>query len=548
MAVRAGRGARRGRAALGRPGFVGLACALYLAAGAAVTWPALRQADERLLARDAPGYGEAAAGDHLQSGYNLWLVGHQLARGAAPWVDPYSFQPEAGTVANLQGWLFGLPYWPLVAAFGPVVAWNLFVLLSYALAGGLACAWLRELGLPRAASLVGGLAFAIAPYRVGQSTGHLLGPVSTLLPLALLAWERSRQLVSLTKRRIWLALAAAALTAIPLSGQLHFALGATAFFVAYALARTRERGPLVGAALAAAAAAAAGLLVRELVLVDSIAAGGRSLDAVGFYSADWRDFVTRRVREGIEQFVFLGWATPLLAAVGLAALARRREYGLAAVLGAGALVPILLALGTRLPTYEPLWRWLPPFRFPRVPERLMPIACLALAALVAIAVARLRAPPVAAAIVLLVVVDLRVPLYAAVAADEGNGAYAAMRDAPSGRLLELPVFRPEWHWGSAYLYYSMQAPRERPGGYSTVAPRSADRLARGLRSLSCGRGDEALERVRQLGVRYVAVHGGLYRQSRLHAAGCVDRARRALERDGFRLLRRAGEVAVFASP
>jgi len=501
-----------------------------------------------LLARAAPGYGQAAAGDHLQSGYNLWLVGHQLGRGQAPWVDPYSFQPEAGTVANLQGWLFGVPYWPLVAALGPVVAWNVFILLSYALAGGVACAWLRELGLGRGAALVGGLAFAIAPYRVGQSTGHMLGPVSALLPLSLFAFERSRQLVSLTKRRFWLAIAAAALAAIPLSGQLHFAIGATAFFLAYAVARTRERGAVLGAAVGAAAAAAAGFAVRELVLVDSIAAGGRSLDSVAFYSADWADFVTRRVREGIEQFVFVGWATPLLAVVGLAALVRRRRYALGAVLTLGAVVPMLLALGTKLPTYELLWRWLAPFRFPRVPERLMPIACLALAALVALALARVRAPAVLAAAVLLLLVDLRVPVYAAVAADERNGAYTALRGAPPGRLLELPVFRPEWHWGSAYLYYSMRAPRERPGGYSTVAPLSADRLARRLGPLSCGRGRRTLAHARQLGVRYVAIHRGLYLQSRLFAPGCRQRARRALESDGFRLLGRDGEITVFAAP
>ena len=510
-----------------------------------VTWPALRHADDRFLARSAPGYGEAAAGDHLQSGYNLWLVGHQLGRGAAPWLDPYSFRPEASTVPNLQGWLFGLPYWPLEAALGSVVAWNVFTLASYVLAGGLTCAWLRQLGLPRGASLVGGLVFAIAPYRVGQSTGHLLGPVSTLLPLALLALERSSQLAGVRRRWAWLALAGATLAAIPLSGQVHLALGAVPFFLAYALVRTRERAVLVGAGLAAAAAAAAGLLVRELVLVDSIAAGGRSLRAVAFFSADWRDLATRHVRQGIEQFVFLGWLTPLVAAVGLVLLIRSRRFGLGGLLGAGALVPIALALGTTLPTYELLWQWLPPFRFPRVPERLMPIACLALAGLVAVAVARFRTPIVAVAALLLVLLDLRVPVYGAVVADEGNRAYASLRAAPPGRLLELPVFRPERHWGSAYLYYSSQAPRERPGGYSTVAPRPADRLARRLQALSCGRG--ALSRLRGLDVRYVAVHRGLYAQSGFFAPGCADRAQVALVRGGFRPLARDGAVAVFAS-
>jgi hypothetical protein len=231
--------------------------------------------------------------------------------------------------------------------------------------------------------------------------------------------------------------------------------------------------------------------------------------------------------------------------VGLVLLVRSRRLGLAGLLGAGALVPILLALGTTLPTYELLWQWLPPFRFPRVPERLMPIACLAIAALVAFAAARFRAPIVAVAALLLVLVDLRVPVYAAVAADEGNRAYASLREASPGRLLELPVFRPERHWGSAYLYYSAQAPRERPGGYSTVAPRPADRLARRLQPLSCGRG--ALSHLRELNVRYVAVHRGLYAQSGFFGPPCADRARLALVRGGFRPLARDGAITVFAS-
>src|SRR5206468_11759083 len=66
-----------------------------------------------------------------------------------------------------------LPYWPLAAALGTVLAWNVFTLLVYVAAGGLACWWLRALGVGRGAALAGGLAFAIAPYRVEQSVGHL---------------------------------------------------------------------------------------------------------------------------------------------------------------------------------------------------------------------------------------------------------------------------------------------------------------------------------------------------------------------------------------
>ena len=84
-------GPRRGH----RGGFVALALALYAACAVLATWPAVRHVEGHYLARPAPGYGEAAAGDHLQLAWAFWLPGHQLERGAAPWADPYSL-PAGG--------------------------------------------------------------------------------------------------------------------------------------------------------------------------------------------------------------------------------------------------------------------------------------------------------------------------------------------------------------------------------------------------------------------------------------------------------------------
>src|SRR5919201_841182 len=249
MALRRRRGARSGRASRGSGRFVVAACALYAAAALTVASPAIVHVGSRFLARSEVGLGEAAPGDHLQTSYRLWLFGHQLEHGRAPWRDPYSFQPEAKPTINFTIWPFGPLFWPLAAAAGIVIAWNVFVLLSYVAAGAFTCAWLRELGLPRGAALVGGLVFAIAPYRTVQSLGHLLGPITILLPLALYALERGRRGSSW-----WLAAAAAALVSIPLSGQVHVALAAIPFFLAYALVRTRERRVLVGAVAGALAA------------------------------------------------------------------------------------------------------------------------------------------------------------------------------------------------------------------------------------------------------------------------------------------------------
>jgi len=56
----------------------------------------------------------------------------------------------------------------------------------------------------------------------------------------------------------------------------------------------------------------------------------------------------------------------------------------------------------------------------------------------------------------------------------------------------VPVLAPDAYAGSVYLYYAMQAPRERPLGYATSAPPAAFRVAR-----------ELPQRARDLGVTVV---------------------------------------------
>jgi hypothetical protein len=542
MDLRRLRTARLRRVDPGRAGFVALACGLYLAAAVVATWPAIRHADERFLGHfHRSGHGHVLPGDYLQANYHLWLVGHQLENGRAPWIDPYSFQPESSPRLNFGGWPFGLPYWPVEAAFGPVIAWNLLILLSYVAAGLFTLAWLRELGLGRGAALVGGLAFALGPYRVAQSTGHFRGPISILLPLALFAFERSRR-----GSRWWLVLSAAALGSIPFS-DIHLALAAIPFFLLYVILRSfRRREQLVGGVAAGVAGVGASLLVAALTIPGSITGGGRSLQEVALYSAEGLDLVTRHVRTGLESFVFVGWLTPLLALAGLGVLIWTRRYALAVVLGLGALVPVLLALGTNLPLYSSLWRHFPPLRFPRVPERLMPVAVLCIAALVAFAVSKVPSRVIVPTLVIVALFfDLHVRLYQGLFPDGANEAYAALRGTRPGRLVELPVFLPGRSEGSVYLYYNMQASRERPGGYSTVAPKSADDAARRLRPLNCGDWSLHPRALDRLGVRYVAVHRGLFEGDVPLKPGCLRPAVRGLLRHGWKPLATGGDIEMF---
>ena len=119
-------------------------------------------------------------------------------------------------------------------------------------------------------------------------------------------------------------------------------------------------------------------------------------------------------------------------------------------------------------------------------------------------------------------------------------AYAAIRG--EGRLLELPVFRPDVHYGSVYLGYARQSPRERPQGYSTIAPKRAVGLARELRPLSCGRGTMPAD----LGIRFVAVHRGALRAERLLRGRLPARADAMLRAGGWRVLARDGQIVTYA--
>ena len=538
MDVRAERGARLRRLARRRP----LALvALYAAAAAAATAPGIGSFRSAFIAGGAPGFGEAAGGDHLQSVYRFWLVGHQLERGAAPWRDPYTFQPLAGDQLSLAGWPFGLPFWPLEAAFGPVIAWNVLLLATIVVAGLVTYGWLPLLRLPPAAAAIGGLAFALAPYRLAQSGGHLLGWMAVFLPLSLWAYERARVATGPASRQAWGALAAGSLVSIPLSGQVHLALGAVPFALAYAALRFR-RAPFFWLVAAAAASVALGLLIRETVILESAAAGGRTLDQVRMFQAGWLDLVDRfRGDRGLEQYVFVGWLTPLAALAGLV-LAWRRRPALAALLGLAALLPLLLALGTNLPTYELLWRYVPGFGYPRVPGRLVPIAYLALAALAAVAARRAlrRAGPTLAAprpspprcssspaICSCCRCARRPPTRATRPTRRSRGR------APGGSS-SCPCSSPASTTEASTTTTRVQAPRERPSGYSSLAPRRLQLLlgpepAQLRRALP---GDGAGSSARRA---HLLFHAGAYEQSGRPGAWF---AWQLLQRAGYRIVAR----------
>ena len=172
----------------------------------------------------------------------------------------------------------------------------------------------------------------------------------------------------------------------------------------------------------------------------------------------------------------------------------------------------------------------------------MPIACLAIAALVAFAVQgfldgellpsgrEVAVPAVAVGAIALVVfaADLHFNALKATAADEGNKAYKALAKTPKdAQMVEIPVFLPDVNLGSVYQYYGTVARRKRPSGYSTTAPVIADVTARRLRPINCG--DWTHQPgvwLKTLGIREIAFHNAPFRTSSLVALPRVVRVAR----------------------
>ena len=303
-----------------------------------------------LHGRGKRGYGEAAPGDHLQTGYKLWLVGHQLEHGRAPWRDPYSFQPEVKPRWNLAGWPFGDVYWPLQRAFGTVLAWNVFVLLGFLGAGGLAALWLRELSAAarrgargrarvRAGAVPAGAVERGAPARVDRDA-----PAAVALRAR--AGEKGLGLVARPLGRRSRIDSRSRASSTSRSARIPF----------FAALRARPR-PVGGAARRACAGGGCAWRIGS-------SCEGRPVRAA---APSPRSSTTRPTcptfsranQHELEGIVYLGWTVLPLAVAGLAVLLIARRWGLALVLGLGALVPTLLALGANLPGYETLWRHLP---------------------------------------------------------------------------------------------------------------------------------------------------------------------------------------------
>lgn len=509
---------------------VALALAGGLLLAAAMFWPLPLH-----LGRDIP----RDLGDPLLQAWQVAWGGHALTTQPLDYFQSNTFWPLDNSLAFSDA-LVGYSPAGLLGdgSHAAVVRYDLLFLFAYGLAFAGAYLLARELGLPPAAAVIAGAAFAYAPWRLEQN-GHLHVISSGGIPLAFFLLLRGY-------RRTRPALVVGGFAAAAWQVSLGFSLGLPLLYLLLlgllagaGLWLWRHRPPLdrslVKATLAGGlllTAAAVALALPYLEVLDDHPEAKRTIQDVEIYSPPIRGFaaappenliwgeVTEPVREKLnqvpEQTLFPGLVIVLLALAGLfrAPWDRRLRVGLAVAAGVAAAFSLgTQFLGGRV-TYRLLHDFAPGWEGLRTPARLNTFTSLLLALLAAggaawLAARLTRRAGALAACALCGLVLLDGSGFAL--GEQGRGAVGGpvaptVPPPPAGQLglagpqLHLPVstFR-----ASAYMLWSTEGFPDIVNGTSGFRPRFLDRVERRVAGFPDA---SSVAYLRGLGVRYVLLH------------------------------------------
>lgn len=436
-------------------------------------------------------------GDNFQHAWFLWHFARALLRGHNPFYTHLMFYP---TRVNLT-WsttdpLAGFLALPLSVFAGPVVAYNLSLILQLALAAFCARLLCLRISQNEVAALIGGMLFGFSPYLMAQALQHLSLVTAFPIPLFILALDR----IFSSQSPAWRAGIPLGI-ALLLAGLAHYDCAAiclvfAALWFAIEVGQQLRSGitrflARVWRPIAAGAATFfigfSPLLWMMLGTHSEIPSPRKpghievmSADALGFAIPSWNHIFFGKIARnwnpglflaGVEGTVYIGAVVLALAAIGFW---KRRETNQfwairAAILGFSfwilSLGPRIHALGHELsfPAPAALFFDLPFAKFISAPARFDVIVALCLAILSALAMKCLLEAPafrihrywVVPLIVALVMADyLTIPFPRSSTVDAGKG-YSASRTNPAIYGCALP---PELQSGTILTFPMLNAP------------------------------------------------------------------------------------------
>ncbi len=415
----------------------------------------------------------------------------------------------------------------------PILAYNAAYIGSYVLAGFGMFLLVRDLWGRTDAALLAGLAFALTPYRIAQST-HLQVLLNGWMPIGL--WALHRYFA--TGFRRWMAAFAVVFVLQGLANGYYFyffliavAVVAIVELVVPRLPRARVGGDFALAGLGIAVAILPVVLVYYGLQRDN--GFSRSPDELHGLSARLVDYFT--IAPGAwtwggllplgagERQLFHGFVAIAFAIVGVTTIRAMTPAWRRSVVTylAMAIAAIWLSMGpgTGRP-YGLLFRFLPGFNGLRVPARLSAVVVVALAALAGAGFAWLLArlpkrAALAAAIACGAVIVLE-GQHGIGVSDAPNWrektwervAYDWMRDGPPGAALELNVSSlSEFHeYSTLYQFNTLWHRHPVVNGYSGYPSRLQEMLAAPAPLYEPGSVPQILRGLRAIGVRYVILH------------------------------------------
>jgi hypothetical protein len=335
---------------------------------------------------------------------NTWILrwNAETLPFTSSWWNPPIMWPMSGTMA-LSETLVGLSLFatPLQwAGASPVAAYNVCVLLTYALSGFFGYLLGRRLTGSEWGGFCAGLAFGFSPYRAGQIS-HIQVLASHWMPLLLLAMHVYVE----TGRTRWLAVFGTAwiLQALSNGYYLLFLPVLIGLWLIWFVdwRQAPRRGLMLIAAWIAASAPLVPILLKYRAIHDSLGLT-RTLSEIRDFSAVPGSFISTAPllqlwqlpsSSNYEQYLFPGAAAVALTCLGLIALVSRRQLAGSATLlfyTLAAFLMFVLALGPggdgagpTSPLRPYTWLlWLPGYDGLRVPARFTMVAtlCLAIAA------------------------------------------------------------------------------------------------------------------------------------------------------------------------
>jgi hypothetical protein len=483
---------------------------------------------------------------HSDPYFSMWRLGwvaHQLPENPHHLFDANIFFPEHDTLAYSDAML--LPAALLAPLFwvgiNPVTIYNAALFAAFALSGLSAFLLARHLTGSIAAGAVAGVIYAFAPYRFDHYM-HLELQIVFWIPLALLLIHRI-----LAEGRI----GDGVLLGATMAAQALSSMYAAIFFVTYcvlfvpllAVVGPRPRPyvwRLVPPLVVAASLTLAVVTPYALAYVRAErTVGARTRDDVRHHGASLTNYLSTpsinrlygrtSARFGAgELYLFPGTAAIALGVFGvLGATGRIRLAYLGALIFA-----FDVSRGLNGVTYPFLYEYLLPFRALRAPARIGILVNLSIAILSAYGVAWLlfkmkrRGWRLAAGTAIIAVLIIEYASSPALArAPKPSLVDSWLTRQPPVVIVQLPMTR-DW----LYMYQGLSHRQKMLNGYSGYVPASYPATRGAMGSFP---DDRSMSYLRDRGVDYVILRGGLYPPEEWSALLALVRARRDLSLVGM---------------